>query len=241
MKEFSNTISEPKGHGFDGATDGFGDYTINPNDYVRIIALDTNCRAGAAVSDGCFRQSQLDNFLIPELEKAKEEKKIVIVASHHKPDKLYEDAALSEVNGKIFKDTLLKYSNVVLHLVGHGHYNDINAVKGEDGSGYYEVQTSSLTDYPQQARIVEMVYEGQGLLYVYTTMIDHNSPENCMSYKSRALALEDLQLGNHRELTQGEPEDRNTILVVKIPNEVDEILKTANLSDKIESLTTLMK
>jgi hypothetical protein len=86
------------------------------------------------------------------------------------------------------------------------------------------VTTSSLVDWPCQARVVEIFEAGDGLLAMACTMVDHDGavdPEG---------AIEPVQLaGLHRELAgnvpiagfdsgrEGTPLDRNVILLVPWP------------------------
>ncbi len=240
MQEFFTTTTLPVGHGFSTTTisNGYGDYAFDagPSIPVRFIVLDWQCRAGQ--TDGCIRTDEIDNFLVPELNKAAAEHKLVIIASHQSPDSL--DPS-SEVTGAAFINLLISYPNVILHLVGHGHYNSIMPRAGLSVStpGYWQVETSSLINYPQQARIIEVVDNGDGTGSIFTTMIDHNSPDGSMSASSRSMSLKAVQIDNDSQGKEGTLADRNAELAIKIPSDVETALQSASLPSKIESLTTL--
>ena len=240
MQEFFTTTTLPAGHGFSAAniSSGYGDYAFDVSGAVpvRFIVLDWQCRAGQ--TGGCIRQDEFDNFLVPELNKAAAEHKLVIVASHQSPD--YLDAS-TQITGTAFVDLLISHPNVIMHLVGHGHYNNIMPRAGLSATkpGYWQVETSSLINYPQQARIIEVVDNGNGTGAIFTTMVDHNSPDGSMSAISRSLSLEMVQNGNDSEGETGSLFDRNTELALKIPGDVEAALQAASLPPKIESLTTL--
>ncbi len=240
MQEFFTTATLPVGHGFTSAniSGGYGDYAFDPDPAipVRFIVLDWECRDGE--TGGCIRKDEINNFLIPELNNAVLEHKLVIVASHQSPDSL--DTG-TEVTGTAFIDLLTSYPNVIAHLVGHGHYNSITPRAGCSATqpGYWEIETSSLINYPQQSRIIEVVDNGDGTGRIFTTMVDHNSPDGSMPAISRSLSLEMVQIGNDSAGKIGTPQDRNAELAIRIPPDVETALHNAGLPSKIESLTTL--
>src|SRR5260370_8505365 len=115
---------------------------------------------------------------------------------------------------------------VVLWLNGHIHANAIRPRPDPrgNGRGFWEVTTSSLVDWPCQARIVELFDAGDGLLAVASTMVDHDGPAD------PGAAVEPGQLAAlHRELAgnvpipgfdsgrAGPPLDRNRILPLPRP------------------------
>jgi len=240
MQEFFTTTTLPVGHGFTAAniSSGYGDYAFDVSGSIplRFIVLDWQCRAGE--TGGCIRQDEFDNFLVPELDRAAREHKLVIIASHQSPDSL---DITTQITGTAFIDLLISHPNVILHLVGHGHYNSIVPRAGVSATqpGYWQIETSSLINYPQQSRIIEVVDNGNGTGIIFTTMVDHNSPDGSMPALSRSLSLNMVQTGNDSEGREGSFSDRNTELAIKIPPDVEAALQSASLPSKIESLTTL--
>src|SRR5260370_29466846 len=72
-------------------------------------------------------------------------------------------------------ELLLHFRNVVLWLNGHIHGNRITARPGPAGGhGFWEVTTSSLVDWPCQARLVGLFHAGDGFLGLGGPMIHHH-------------------------------------------------------------------
>ncbi len=169
---------------------------------VRYITLDTVCDAGGA--DGTIGSAQLD-WLRARLDEARE--RYVVVLSHHGHDTLSNPRGQQHAGGLL--SLLQRSPNVVLWLNGHIHANRITPRET-----FWEVTTSSLVDWPCQARVVELLRTNEGLLGIRCTMLDHGG--------------EDLA-GLHRELAgnvpfngfdswrPGAPSDRNAVLLLPDP------------------------
>lgn len=82
------------------------------------------------------------------------------------------------VQGEELIATLLRYPNVVAWVNGHTHSNSIRPVPdpSRPGGGLWEITTASHVDFPEQARIVELVDNGDDTLSIFTTMIEHAAP-----------------------------------------------------------------
>lgn len=90
MKEFFNTTSKPKGHGFTKANldNDFASYSFEPKASVpiKVIALDDTCKenpyaTASSYARGCLDQERYD-WLINELNQGQAEGKLMIVAAH---------------------------------------------------------------------------------------------------------------------------------------------------------------
>jgi len=90
MKEFFNTTSKPKGHGFTRANldRDFVSYTLEPKASVpvKFIVLDDTCKknpyaSAQSYSHGCLDQERYD-WLVNELDKGQAEGKLMVVAAH---------------------------------------------------------------------------------------------------------------------------------------------------------------
>lgn len=224
------------GHGFsdnngDGNVDALDggyyviDYAqINPDRPMplRIIVLDSADEPTFA--EGGYGEAQL-NWLKTELDKAVLDQVLVIVASHH--------TEKDTVKGKDELQRLLNNCpNVILHLVGHGHYNMIEAHPSEDGDplkGYWEVETASNADFPQQARIIEIVDNRDGTGSIYLTLFDHwqivGDDSDILAELGRQLAFYDAikseyETDGTKLGGSGPTLDRNCILKFQIPPDV---------------------
>ena len=90
MKEFFNTTSEPKGHGFTQANldNDFASYTFEPKASVpvKVIVLDDTCKlnpyaTASSYARGCLDQTRYD-WLVNELDQGQAEGKLMIIAAH---------------------------------------------------------------------------------------------------------------------------------------------------------------
>lgn len=232
--EFVAAHRESGPHGFTDKNriDGTA-YYVHDTRAVRFITLDTVCAAGGA--DGSLDPPQL-HWLERRLEEAhssfrsrdgsavrtQHQDRLVVVLSHHGYDTLANPRA--EPRNDELLELLLRFDNVVLWLNGHIHGNRITPRSGpRSRHGLWEVTTSSLVDWPCQARLVELFDAGDGLLAIACTMVDHAG-----TVRRRAGDLPDLA-GLHRELAAnvpfngfdswrpGKPQDRNVILLLPRP------------------------
>ena len=93
MKQFFNTTSEPKGHGFtqENLDRDFVSYTFEPKASVplKVIVLDDTCKEipftssgkHAVYAHGCLDQTRYD-WLVNELDQGQAEGKLMIIAAH---------------------------------------------------------------------------------------------------------------------------------------------------------------
>lgn len=247
---FLNDNSKPAGHGFTGDNyeNDTGYYTWDPSEdsLVRFIMLDTTFRpqgyegqgTGSSYVDPVIDIAQYEDFLKPELERAANDKKLVIVVNHHPSQKLQDDNIPNRfITTEELQGTLKSYPNVLVHCVGHSHENTVWPRINEDGGGYFEVQSSSLIDWPQQMRFYELVDNGNGTLSVFTVVVDHQSEnDDSMSEYSRKLALIDVQTG-WGEGGAGLSIERNVEMVFSVPEGFEDLIANAN-GGKVQALTT---
>ena len=249
LQMFVDAPGEPQGHGFaqDNVDSDKGYYVYDPpnNAPVRFIVLDTANRImgfdgdSLAFTSAVIDRDQYENFLIPALDQALTDKKLVIVASHHPSSKLQDDGfperfiTEEELNG-----TLKSYANVLIYNVGHSHENEIIPRLKEDGpGGFYQIQVSSLVDWPQQFRFFELVDNGNGTLSLFTVVVDHAGEEGGMTETARAWSLIDYQTGWEPGGPGVEPQDRNAELIFAVPAGFADAVANAPAGAKIQSLT----
>jgi len=104
---------------------------------------------------------------------------------------------------------LARDPHVVATIAGDVHRNSIVPVHTPAG-GYWAITTSSLADYPQQARAFELWRTAAGGVALETWMLD-GDPAWRLADISRRLAWLDYQGGRPRHLA-GRPSDRNAVL-----------------------------
>ncbi|WP_329585800.1 TIGR03767 family metallophosphoesterase [Kitasatospora sp. NBC_01250] len=186
------TGAGPVGHGFTAAAAASGNlyYTCRIADGVVGISLDTTNAAGFA--DGSIGTAQL-SWLEQQLQAHSDHwyntdgstvrgghgNDLVVVFSHHTsttmgnllpdPRHLFE----KRHNGDELVALLQRYPNVVAWVNGHSHENRITAHgHAVPERAFWEVNTASHIDYPQQARIIELTDNGDGTISLFTTLIE---------------------------------------------------------------------
>ena len=75
------------------------------------------------------------------------------------------------------RDLLWSYPNVIAYVNGHRHANRITPYpRRRRKSGFWEVNTASHTDWPQQARLIDIEDNRDGTLSLFNTMVDSAAP-----------------------------------------------------------------
>jgi len=214
------------GHGFTAANHSTGTaYHVHDTPKVRLITLDTACSAGGA--DGCIDRAQLA-WLEKRLAEVHmpNENRLVVIVSHHPLVTIRNERGPEGSGGAELLGLLHRFPNVVLWLNGHTHTNAVRPHANREGVsvGFWEVTTSSVVDWPCQARLIEIFDAGGGRLGIACTMIDHDGAVD----PGGAMTAAELA-GLHRELAANDPlagagsyrygtaADRNVLLAVPAP------------------------
>ena len=231
------TTGTPNGHGFtaDNRSEGTAYYTFEPTTEVLGIVLDTVNPGG--LSNGSIDRTQLA-WLEQQLEASSD--KIVVIFSHHTlatmdNAKLAAGEKTARVLGPTVLALLLQHPQVVLWVNGHTHRNAVVAHKRPTGNGgFFELNTASHIDWPQQSRLVEIMDNRDGTLSVFGTIVDFAAPEADLTKLetpaqlaavSRLLAANDWQERDGHTSTvdgrRGRVSDRNVELIVPNPRQGD--------------------
>jgi metallophosphoesterase (TIGR03767 family) len=160
--------------------------------------------------------------------------RLVVLFSHHNvftlenpfPDPFAPDeprrgfAALQEL--------LRRFPNVVAWVNGHSHVNRVTPVPDPTGQtgGFWEISTAAHIDWPEQARLVEIVDNCDGTLSIFGTLIEHAAPASValtspadatpmqLASLSRTLSANEPQASM---AALGTPTDRNVELLIDAP------------------------
>jgi len=100
------------------------------------------------------------------------------------------------VDDKLLLQTLHNYSNLILWISGHRHINTVTpqpapklpVPKGPE-FGFWEVETSSLRDFPQQFRTFEIVRNDNNTVSIFVTDVDPAVQGESPAAKSRGYAI----------------------------------------------------
>lgn len=237
----------PVGHGYpDGADLSVGaNYAYDAVDgLLRMIVLDTTDDTGG--SEGLVHRATVDEFLVPEIERAEADGMLAIVASHHSTPsidvyrgQLGSEAVADAVPPEELESIVASHANVIAWLVGHSHDNRVRPIAGPDADhpGYWEIMAPAMADYPGQARLTEIVDNGDGTLSIFSTLLDFDE-DDCMEQRFRRLLVMEYVTA-WSDLVSTAPEDLNVELVRAVPPSAAANVTAATGHDRIESETTL--
>jgi metallophosphoesterase (TIGR03767 family) len=229
-------------------------YAWTPKKGFRFIALDTVAEGGG--QNGNIDDPQY-KWLKGELAKAQKKHQLIVLYGHHPLDTL-NNKSTDESAGKCassadeagcdrdprkstplhlgltgknnVRDLLWRYPDVIAYVNGHRHANRITPYpRPKHKSGFWEINTASHTDWPVQARLIDIEDNRDGTLSLFNTMVDSAAPIQPpaggtpaasfdtaqLASVARSLAANDLQ-GNPLARV-GKHTDRNTELVIKDP------------------------
>jgi hypothetical protein len=212
---------------------------------LRMIVLDSSDKEGG--SPGLVERSTVEQWLVPELERAAADGMLAMVASHHSPTSMDRkpgremEASSEAIAPGDLEQVVASHPNVIAWLVGHSHNNRIRAIADEDGThpGYWEIMTSALADWPSQGRLIELVHNGNGTLSIFATLTDYDT-QSCMERRFRRLTLLDYQAAWADDYSRA-PENSNVELVLPVPDGAVSAVQNAadSAPARIESETTL--
>jgi metallophosphoesterase (TIGR03767 family) len=222
VEEHFVTTGLPLGHGFteENRANGTCYYTFDQGP-VRFIVMDSVNENGG--SNGSLDQAQFA-WLQEQLTAA--EGMLVVAASHHSSWTMGNSAAGPSgprVLGPEVVAAFLQHDNFVAWFNGHTHSNDIRPHVREGGGGFWEINTASHIDWPQQSRLVELTDNKDGTVSIFTTMVDHGAPLRAgdlagpmkLAALGRMLAANDWQERDNKR--RGRRGARNAELLLPAP------------------------
>src|SRR5215217_3524665 len=197
-------------------------YAFSPEKGFRFISLDT-------VAEGGGQSGNVDHpqyrWLRGELRTARHENEIVIAFGHHTLGTMT-NTRTDERAGKCdpadepgcdrdprrsrplhrglagrqsIRALLVGYPNVIAYVSGHTHANRVDFFKGRRGAGFWEINTASHIDWPEQSRTIEVMDNRDGTL-------SFNDPQR-----------EGLEGSQGDAEKRGRRTDRNVELLVRDP------------------------
>lgn len=225
IREYFNTSGNPTGHGFTNQNKNKNQaYYLIDRGPVRFIMLDSvniNGYADGSLDSPQFKWLQAIVDASPN--------KLIVLFSHHTSGTMSNPLVATggdlstRVLGSKIVDYLKTKPQVIAWVNGHTHRNQIWAHPAPAG-GFWEINTASHIDFPQQARIIEIADNADGTLSIFTTILDHAAPAVfdgnldspvSLASLSRELSANDWQLTN--DGLEGTAGDLNTELVIKAP------------------------
>jgi metallophosphoesterase (TIGR03767 family) len=238
------------------ASDGTASYYAFTRGAIRFIALDT-------VAEGGNQSGNLDDpqyrWLASELRAARRHDQLVIVYGHHTmatmdnvlPDEAAKPCTTADEPGcdrdprvstpmhrglvgpQTVRALLDGTPNVIAYVAGHTHANKVDFFAGAGGHGFWQINTASHIDWPEQSREIEVMDNRDGTLSLFGTMLDTAAPVRAptsgfgvakLASLARTLAFNDPQrttssgnAGGAGDTGRGTRADRNVELLLRDP------------------------
>ena len=224
IAEFFNTSSLPRGHGFhlidpnyEKEESGFSCYSFLPKADIplRMIVLDNvqDPKDGSHDIHGHgYLSATRVKWLRSQLNLAKKRHELVIIASHvplavapigsemewwestRDPHaKLKNAITLAELVSEIQAN-----GQVLCWLAGHRHVNTVKAFKAPLGApaehGFWQIETSSLHDFPQQFRTLQVYLNSDYSISIVTVNVDPAVREGTPAESGRRMAIAAQQI-----------------------------------------------
>ena len=215
INEFFKTSSSPVGHGFNlsDANDGFACYSFVPKSTVpiKVIVLDDTQKENDGSADfhgHGFLDEERWAWLKKELADGDAAGQLMIIAAHV-PINVEVTAPNSEMDWWLNPQNavtlpnliaeLHSHPNLIMWVSGHRHLNTVKAFISPDPvnapeKGFWQVETPSLRDFPQQFRTFEIYLNSDDTISIVTTDVDPAVKEGTPAATSRKYAIATAQI-----------------------------------------------
>jgi len=222
MSEFFKTSSSPVGHGFNltDAETGFACYSFVSKSTIpiKVIVLDDTQKendGSADIHGHGFLDKARWAWLKKELADGDAAGQIMIIAAHI-PINVEVTAPNSEMgwwtdpqNAVTLPNLIAElqnHPNLLMWLSGHRHLNTVKAFISPDPvnapeKGFWQVETPSLRDFPQQFRTFEIYLNSDYTISIVTTDADPAVKDGTPAAVSRKYAIAAAQIVGTWDLT----------------------------------------
>ena len=221
MGEFFKTSTLPAGHGFDlvNTKNGFACYSFMPKSDLplKVIVLDDTQSDNDGSEDihghGFLDQARY-SWLKKELAAGQAAGQLMMIAAHIpiavEPDNSEVEWWLSPLNAVTLPaliTELHQYPNLLVWLAGHRHFNTVKAFVSPNPvlapeQGFWQVETASLRDFPQQFRTFEIYLNNDYSVSIKTLNVDPSVREGTPAAKSRQYAVAAQQIVKNKGIYQ---------------------------------------
>ena len=254
MREFFTTDSIPIGHGFsqENLDNDFACYSFVPKSDIpiKVIVLDDTTKGPDQLNYalGCLDQPRLD-WLLSELQAGQDNDQLMIIAAHVPVNAYRSLTDPSEGNQPIFypdtftgsssvvsDDTLLSYlhsyPNLILWIAGHRHVNTVTPQPDPGGDptlGFWEVETASLHDFPQQFRTFDICRNADNTVSIIAINVDPAVKDGSPAATSRDNAIAAARIFGATPDTMVDTTSHalNVELVVQLTQQMQTVIATA--------------
>lgn len=229
IAEYFKTTSSPVGHGLNlvepNQQKGFACYSFVPKSDVpiKMIVLDDTQREddgdGAIHGHGFLDQARW-TWLKKELAAGDAAGQLMIIAAHVpigvSPAGSMMEWWLSPQNAVDIKGLIAElqsHPNLLMWIAGHRHVNTVKAFPSTDPAhpekGFWQVETPSLRDFPQQFRTFEIYTNSDGTVSIVTTDVDPAVADGTPAATSRKYAVATQQIARNNMNPNAKATDPN--------------------------------
>jgi metallophosphoesterase (TIGR03768 family) len=228
VDEFFKTSTSPAGHGFNlvpaGREKGFACYSFVPKATVpiKVIVLD-NTQRGDDDSTKIHGHGFLDQsrwkWLKAELAAGDAAGQLMIIASHVPIGIAVKGSYMewfdnsdnpSSIQNAVTLPGLLaelhSHPNLLMWIAGHRHVNVVKAFASDDAArperGFWQVETSSLHDFPQQLRTFDIKLNSDYSVSIVTTNVDPAVKQGTPAATARKYAVAAMQIVKSPDISQ---------------------------------------
>ncbi|MDD2338588.1 MAG: TIGR03768 family metallophosphoesterase [Geobacteraceae bacterium] len=232
----------------------FACYSFVPkaNIPIKIIVLDDTCK-GQGQPDyaaGCLDQIRLE-WLKKELQHGQDHDQLMIIAAHI-PFNVYEnlvtdptqvystpapsfmplfipgpyEGATSVVDDESLLRVLQEYPNLIMWISGHRHMNTVTPqIHPHDQTlSFWEVETSSLRDFPQQFRTFRIYRNSNNTISIVITNVDPAVSANSPAATSRGNAIATARITAAVTIDDSTSHAINAELVVQLTPKMQRVI-----------------
>lgn len=211
------------GHGIDAAQlargKAFSSFDVAGTP-LTFLVLDTTAETGG--DDAIVRRADFETFIQPVLDRAAAEHRVLVLVAHHATDRLTTNggslgiAQPDALEPAEVVRRLAANGRVAFSLVGHSHTHRVKAVTAQAG-GWWELTTSSIVDFPNELRVVEVFDQDNGWWMLRATVVDLELDGDDVAAQGRRASIVDYTSGwlAGERLVGGEAADRNVELWIR--------------------------
>jgi len=243
MREFFNTSSNPVGHGFSQSNlaSGMACYSFVPKSDIPIkfIVLDDTVKGpdNANYAAGALDDDRY-NWLVGELDAGQAANQLMVICAHvpilpqtsltdPTPYPMWPGPDYTEA---YMLNKLHQYPNLILWMAGHRHMNVVTKQPDPSGDptlGFWEVETCSLRDFPQQFRTFDIRRNRDNTVSIIITNVDPAVALGSPAYKSRGYAIGAARIYGSYALNDASSQSYNAELVVQLTPVMQSVISQA--------------
>ena len=235
MAEFFHTTSNPVGHGFRQANleQDLACYSFLPKSDIPIkfIVLDDTAKGPDQEANDGYARGALDDtrfqWLVNELHDGQVNNQLMVICAHVPilpQTSLTDTTPLPIWPGPEYTDDyvlnmLHQYPNLILWMAGHRHVNVVTPQPDPSGDptlAFWEVETCSLRDHPQQFRTFDIRRNSDNTVSIIITNVDPAVQPGSPAYNSRAYAIGAARVYLSYPLNDTSSHSYNAELVVQL-------------------------